>query len=153
MMVSLPPAFEYPANTQCSTLIDGAILPFCRESGLPFALMIGVKRGVNAAMQLAGDGVGKPDLASLENLCSGNNGHLYANYKIQADVKKFRVSLVPISLYSDIAYSGASKLAYIETNRGNYIVSVSGDISPERKSKILRNVNFSLKKQPSTKLP
>ena len=72
VMVSLPPAFEYPANTQCSTLIDGAILPFCRESGLPFALMIGVKRGVNAAMQLAGDGVGKPDLASLENLCSGH---------------------------------------------------------------------------------
>ena len=90
---------------------------------------------------------------SLENLGSGNNGQLYANYKIQADGKKFRVSLVPISLYSDIAYSGASKLAYIETNRGNYIVSVSGDISPERKSKILRNVNFSLKKQPSTKLP
>jgi len=72
VMVSLPPAFEYPANTQCSTLIDAAILPFCRESGLPFALMIGVKRGVNAAMQLAGDGVGKPDLASLENLCSGH---------------------------------------------------------------------------------
>tara|TARA_B100000029_G_scaffold470682_1_gene509700 strand:+ start:841 stop:1548 length:708 start_codon:yes stop_codon:yes gene_type:complete len=85
---------------------------------------------------------------SLEKLGSGNNGQLYANYKIPADGKKFRVSLVPISLYSDIAYSGASKLSYIETNRGTYIVSVSGDISPERKSKILRNVNFSLKKQP-----
>ena len=53
VMVSLPPAFEYPADTQCSRLIDGAILPFCRESGLPFALMIGVKRGVNAALQLS----------------------------------------------------------------------------------------------------
>jgi len=72
VMVSLPPTFKYPADTQCSNLIDGAILPFCRESGLPFALMIGVKRGVNAAMQLAGDGVGKPDLTSLENLCSGH---------------------------------------------------------------------------------
>ena len=51
-------------------VIDGAILPFCRESGLAFALMIGVKRGVNAAMQLAGDGIGKPSLISLENLCS-----------------------------------------------------------------------------------
>ena len=72
VMVSLPPSFEYPAGTPCSRLIDGAILPFCKESGLPFALMIGVKRGVNAALQLAGDGVGKPDLASLENLCSGH---------------------------------------------------------------------------------
>ena len=77
VMVSLPPAFEYPADTQCSSLIDGAILPFCRESGLPFALMIGVKRGVNAAMQLAGDGVGKPDLASVENLCSGHPGNKF----------------------------------------------------------------------------
>jgi hypothetical protein len=70
VMVSLPPTFEYPADTQCSKLIDGAILPFCRESGLAFALMIGVKRGVNAAMQLAGDGIGKPSLIGLENLCS-----------------------------------------------------------------------------------
>ena len=77
VMVSLPPVFEYPADTQSSTLIDGAILPFCRESGLPFALMIGVKRGVNAAMQLAGDGVGKPDLASVENLCSGHPGNKF----------------------------------------------------------------------------
>ena len=72
VMVSLPPTFEYPADTLCSKLIDGAVLPFCRESGLAFALMIGVKRGVNAAMQLAGDGVGKPSLIGLENLCSGN---------------------------------------------------------------------------------
>ena len=72
VMVSLPPTFEYPADTQCSKLIDGAILPFCRESGLAFALMIGVKRGVNAAMQLAGDGIGKPSLIGLENLCSGH---------------------------------------------------------------------------------
>ena len=72
VMVSLPPTFEYPANNQCSKLIDEAILPFCRESGLAFALMIGVKRGVNPAMKLAGDGLGKPSLISLENLCSNN---------------------------------------------------------------------------------
>ncbi len=72
VMVSLPPTFEYPSDTQCSKLIDGAILPFCRESGLAFALMIGVKRGVNAAMQLAGDGIGKPNLIGLENLCSSH---------------------------------------------------------------------------------
>ena len=58
VMVSLPPTFEYPADNQCSKLIDEAILPFCRESGLAFALMIGVKRGVNTEMKLAGDGLG-----------------------------------------------------------------------------------------------
>ena len=72
VMVSLPPTFEYPADNQCSKLIDEAILPFCRESGLAFALMIGVKRGVNTEMKLAGDGLGKPSLNSLENLCSNN---------------------------------------------------------------------------------
>ena len=29
------------------------------QVGLPLALMMGVKRGVNPALQLAGDGVGK----------------------------------------------------------------------------------------------
>ena len=72
VMVSLPPTFEYPANNQCSKLIDEAILPFCRGNGLAFALMIGVKRGVNTAMELAGDGIGKPSLIGLENLCSDN---------------------------------------------------------------------------------
>lgn len=72
VMVSLPPDFVYPSYSPTSKLIENAVVPFCRESGLPFALMMGVKRGVNPALQLAGDGVGRSDLTALQNLCAQN---------------------------------------------------------------------------------
>src|SRR5207249_12067206 len=34
-----------------------------------FALMIGVKRNVNPRLRLAGDSLGKADIAAVENLC------------------------------------------------------------------------------------
>ena len=69
LMVSLPPDFAYPAATDCAGLLEGAILPHCREFGFPLALMLGVKRGVNPHLRLAGDGVGRSDLSALANLC------------------------------------------------------------------------------------
>lgn len=72
VMVSLPPSFRYPDPGETATMIDNVVLPFCQESGLPFALMLGVKRAVNPALQLAGDGVGKADLQALENLCAAH---------------------------------------------------------------------------------
>jgi hypothetical protein len=72
VMVSLPPSFRYPDDGEPATLIDKVVLPFCRETGLPFALMLGVKRAVNPALRLAGDGVGRSDLAALENLCAAH---------------------------------------------------------------------------------
>lgn len=72
VMVSLPPSFRYPDDSPTTRLIDAVVLPFCREFGLPFALMPGVKRAVNPALRLAGDGVGRSDLAALENLCAAN---------------------------------------------------------------------------------
>lgn len=69
LMVSLPPDFAYPAHTDTAELLDGAVLPHCREHGLPFALMLGVKRAVNPRLGLAGDGVGRSDLQALQNLC------------------------------------------------------------------------------------
>ena len=39
LMVSLPPDFCFPARTNCAGLIEKAILPHCREFGLPFALI------------------------------------------------------------------------------------------------------------------
>ncbi|MBL9129110.1 MAG: glucuronate isomerase [Verrucomicrobiales bacterium] len=72
VMVSLPPTFRYPDTSATSRLIDEVVLPFCREFGLPFALMPGVKRAVNPALRLAGDGVGRSDLSALENLCAGH---------------------------------------------------------------------------------
>ncbi len=72
VMVSLPPSFAYPDDSLTARLIDNVVLPFCRESGLPFALMLGVKRAVNPALLLAGDGVGRSDLSALQNLCAAH---------------------------------------------------------------------------------
>jgi hypothetical protein len=70
LMVSLPPDFTYPAKTETAELIDGAVLPHCREYGLPLALMPGVKRAVNPELKLAGDGCGLTDLNAVQNLCA-----------------------------------------------------------------------------------
>ena len=71
LMVSLPPDFDFPADTFAARLLERAVLPHCREHGLPMALMLGVKRGVNKALRLAGDGSGQSRLSALENLCAG----------------------------------------------------------------------------------
>jgi hypothetical protein len=70
LMVSLPPDFQYPDASPCGTLLEIAVLPHCREFGLPLALMPGVKRAVNPALHLAGDGIGLSNLTALENLCA-----------------------------------------------------------------------------------
>lgn len=51
-------------------IIEKAVLPHCREYGLPFALMPGVRRAVNPSLKLAGDGMGCTDLSTLQNLCA-----------------------------------------------------------------------------------
>jgi hypothetical protein len=71
LMVSLTPEFQFPSKgDECAELIEKAILPHCREHGLPFALMLGVRRQVNPQLRLAGDGVGRSDLSALQNLCA-----------------------------------------------------------------------------------
>jgi len=69
LMISLPPDFEYPARNISARLIEKAVLPHCREFGLPLALMPGVKRAVNPQLKLAGDGVGLSNLDMLQHLC------------------------------------------------------------------------------------
>ena len=69
-MVSLTPAFAFPANTETAQLIQHAIMPHGEEHGQAFALMIGVKRNVNPRLRLAGDSVGRADIAAVENLCA-----------------------------------------------------------------------------------
>ena len=69
MAVSLPDTFAYPQETVGNRLLKEAVLPACRELGLPLSLMIGVRKQVNPALRLAGDAVGKADLKALENLC------------------------------------------------------------------------------------
>jgi len=70
--VSLGPAWRYPDDTPTTKVIQEAILPVARERNVPFALMIGVSRQVNPKLRLAGDGVGKSDVGSVERLCADN---------------------------------------------------------------------------------
>jgi hypothetical protein len=69
-MVSLTPDFAFPAATDTARLIEHAILPHGRDHGQAFAMMIGVKRLVNPQLRLAGDSVGRADIAAVENLCA-----------------------------------------------------------------------------------
>jgi hypothetical protein len=78
LMVSLGPEFAYPGTDSCARLLERAVLPFCQEAGLPFALMLGVRRATNPRLRLAGDGVGRSDLGSLRNLCEGHPENRFA---------------------------------------------------------------------------
>jgi hypothetical protein len=69
MAVSLPDSFHFPEESVRGKLLAEAVLPVCREFGIPLSLMIGVRYLVNPALRLAGDAVGKADLRSLEFLC------------------------------------------------------------------------------------
>ncbi len=69
MACSLADTFEYPDEGNLGQLLTQAVIPACREFNVPLMLMIGVRRQVNPAIRLAGDGVGKADLTSLERLC------------------------------------------------------------------------------------
>ncbi len=71
LMVSLPSDFQFPAKDITTQLIAKAVLPHCRDHGLPFAVMLGVRRAANPQLGLAGDGVGLSNLAALQNLCAG----------------------------------------------------------------------------------
>jgi len=72
LAASLPPTFQYPERSDRGALIDKCILPFSRERGVPFAMMIGVKKLINPPLELAGDGLGKADIGALERLCERN---------------------------------------------------------------------------------
>ncbi len=68
-MISLPPDFRTEDGSQRASLFRDVLLAHCAEHGLPLALMIGVKRSVNPALGMAGDGSGLADLRTLEDLC------------------------------------------------------------------------------------
>jgi hypothetical protein len=70
MAVSMPNDFRFPDTSARKTLIETCVLPVARDRNIPFALMIGVNRQVNPNLQLAGDSVGKADIASVEHLCA-----------------------------------------------------------------------------------
>jgi hypothetical protein len=72
MAVSLPDDFNFPAADPRDRLIREVVLPAAREHKLPFALMIGVRRQVNPALRMAGDGLGRADVSAVARLCAAN---------------------------------------------------------------------------------
>ena len=71
MAVSLPDTFQFPDAGIRGRLLADAVLPACREYGIPLSLMIGVRYQVNPRLRLAGDAVGRADLLALEHLAAG----------------------------------------------------------------------------------
>lgn len=68
MAVSLPPDFRIDDGGTRAKLILECVLPIARECKIPFAMMIGVKRSVNPALRVAGDGVAKADVEQVEKI-------------------------------------------------------------------------------------
>ena len=68
MAISLPPDFAYPSESAVAKLLGAAVYPTCSEHGIPAAMMVGVRRGVNPRLQDGGDGVGRWDVTALENV-------------------------------------------------------------------------------------
>lgn len=68
--VSLPPEYSILDGSARAKIIESCILPVCKNKNIPFALMIGVKRGVNPELRLVGDSLAKADIKELEYLCS-----------------------------------------------------------------------------------
>ena len=77
MAVSLPDTFAFPEDSLRSKLLAEAVLPACRDFGIPLSLMIGVRYQVNPRLRLAGDAVGVADLRALEYLCSHYPGNRF----------------------------------------------------------------------------
>ena len=70
LAASLPPTFKVPENSLTSDILLKCVLPVCEEFNLPFGMMIGVKKLINPDLKLAGDGVGRSDISTVEYLCA-----------------------------------------------------------------------------------
>jgi hypothetical protein len=69
-MASLPPEWRFDAESVTNRILREAVLPFGREHGQAFAMMIGVRRNVNPALRMAGDSLAPADVPSVEALCA-----------------------------------------------------------------------------------
>jgi len=67
--VSLPPEFRYPSDEPSTVVLRDCVLPVCEERDIPFAMMIGSRRGVNPALRDAADMGGLADVPTVCNLC------------------------------------------------------------------------------------
>ena len=81
------------------------------------------------------------ELGILQDYRSNKKGTL-ANYRVPNSSKTFKVSLYPIKEVNKIGLGEATRISYIKSKNGTYVVSVSGNISTEKKNQILQNANF-----------
>lgn len=70
--VSLADDFAYPEDSSRGRLLKDAVVPVCREHKIALALMVGVRRKVNPALKLAGDGLGRADVSAVARICAEN---------------------------------------------------------------------------------
>jgi hypothetical protein len=106
MAVSLPDTFQFPEDSVRGRLMEGAVLPACREFGVPLSLMIGVRYQVNPRLRLAGDASGAADLRSIERLCADFPGNRFLasvlsrenQYELCVYARKFR-NLMPFGCW------------------------------------------------------
>jgi hypothetical protein len=92
------------------------------------------------AIQVLNDSVSGMD-AILQDYESNNFGTL-ANYKFTNSGETFKVSLYPIEEINKIRLNEATKISYIKSKTGVYVLSVSGNISTDKKNQILQKANF-----------
>ena len=81
----------------------------------------------------------------LQDYKSSREGTL-ASYKFSNSGETFKVSLYPIQEINKIGLNEATKISYIKSKNGVYLVSVSGDISSDKKNQILQRANIFAKK-------
>ncbi len=82
------------------------VLPTARAHALPFALMVGVRRGINPALRAAGDGLGRADVSAVGRLCAGNPGVRFLStflsrenqHELCVSARKFR-NLMPFGCW------------------------------------------------------
>jgi len=106
LAASFPCDFAYPDKSSRSTLIRHCVLPTARRAGIPFAMMIGVRRSANPELRLAGDSVGPADGSVVETLCreSPDNRFLVTmlsrenQYELCVSARKFR-NLMPFGCW------------------------------------------------------
>ncbi len=77
MAVSLPSTFTLPEDSLPGRILTRAVLPACRELGIPFAMMIGVRRRLLPELGDAGDGVGRANLDAVSYLCRESPGNKF----------------------------------------------------------------------------
>ncbi|MHC5073560.1 MAG: glucuronate isomerase [Planctomycetota bacterium] len=68
LAASFPPDFSLDDGSDRARILTDAVLPVASEHNLPFAMMIGVKRGVNPHLRSGGDSVGKADIGLVSKL-------------------------------------------------------------------------------------